>query len=78
MSDALMVVPAEERPGWEQQQQLLERRRWQEEREAQTLAIRVARELIAISGAEWLTKGAASDYRRSAEILLTEAEKLGH
>jgi hypothetical protein len=78
MSDFLAVLPAEERPGWEQQQQLLERRRWQEEREAQTLAIRVARELIAISGAEWLTQGAAGAYRRSAEILLKEAEKLGH
>jgi hypothetical protein len=78
MSDALTVLTVEERPGWEQQQQLLEHRRWQEEREAQGLAIRVARELIAISGAEWLTRGAASAYRRSAEILLTEAEKLGN
>ena len=62
-------------PGWEQQQ-ASEQRRWQEEREAHGLAIRVSRQLLNAADATWLTPAESRVYRIAATIVLQEAEQL--
>lgn len=70
---AFFPVENEDQPGWEQSQQLQEQQRWEGESRAQALAVRVAREILAVSLASWITADAAEAYQRSAEIVLREA-----
>lgn len=70
---AFLPVGSESRPGWEHQQQLQEQRRWEEEREANLLAMRVAQQFVSNALLPWVSDSEARIYQICAQTLLKEA-----